>query len=610
MKRKSGHKKVKAKGKKLKETAVNETSPNDVSANVDGDMDLDDLDIAESETGLQAETPASTGTDQLEKLENKSPEVRTETASSSVTDQLDKILNNPDGSLQKPVAVYGRVRLKLKNAKTPESHVTSLGTATKSDAEKGNQHMGMDKQVSVAEKMEDSISANSLPEIEIAAAENLPKKAGNIKIKSSKGLASSYAVRNTNSGAFIEEKLPEEPKLHHQDAQYNKEELEDSLEVIKKVMKMEAAEPFNVPVNPIELGIPDYFDVIDTPMDFGTICSNLEKGSKYMNSEDVYRDVQFIWENCYKYNSKGAYIVELMKRVKKNFAKYWSASGLYSGQPRTNDVESLNVEDGAPSRHDKKPKKGKGFKRHKDGCLCAICIMRRRRQEREAREVREAREARAQDAHAQSTTDSNLAEESKQEENAHVESSLGDDTSSFMETSPDMDAEPEGEDNVDEIRFEAATPQIDAPKEEVNEEMNEEPHDEVGDTSEKSQHGSIVENELNPTSESKLLDVSGDKMRSGAQKQLSLNQDGQTLLYEQKKLELLELEKKRQKSKLFEKFRNLEYPLMLELSCTLFPADPNSLWSGPHSLIRHQKSSCNSDIHKAVASFMNLSKCS
>lgn len=27
-------------------------------------------------------------------------------------------------------------------------------------------------------------------------------------------------------------------------------------QVIKKIMKMDAAEPFNVPVNPVELGIP------------------------------------------------------------------------------------------------------------------------------------------------------------------------------------------------------------------------------------------------------------------------------------------------------------------------------------------------------------------
>lgn len=76
-------------------------------------------------------------------------------------------------------------------------------------------------------------------------------------------------------------------------------------------------------------------------MDFGTICSNLENGVKYMNSEDVHKDVQYIWENCYKYNNKGDYIVELMKRVKKNFSKYWTAAGLYSEAPQGNNVELL-----------------------------------------------------------------------------------------------------------------------------------------------------------------------------------------------------------------------------------------------------------------------------
>lgn len=65
-------------------------------------------------------------------------------------------------------------------------------------------------------------------------------------------------------------------------------------------------------------------------MDFGTIVQNLETRFKYLNSEDVFKDVQYIWENCYKYNNKGDYVVDLMKRVKKNFMKYWLASGLYS----------------------------------------------------------------------------------------------------------------------------------------------------------------------------------------------------------------------------------------------------------------------------------------
>lgn len=74
----------------------------------------------------------------------------------------------------------------------------------------------------------------------------------------------------------------------------------------------------------------DYFDVVDTPMDFGTICKNLQNGVKYLNGEDVYKDVQYIWENCLKYNKKGDYIVYLMKRVKKKFMKYWTAAGLKS----------------------------------------------------------------------------------------------------------------------------------------------------------------------------------------------------------------------------------------------------------------------------------------
>lgn len=74
----------------------------------------------------------------------------------------------------------------------------------------------------------------------------------------------------------------------------------------------------------------DYFDIIDTPMDFGTICNNLENGDKHMDSEDVFKDVQYIWDNCCKYNNKGDAILDLMRRVKKNFMKYWTAAGLYT----------------------------------------------------------------------------------------------------------------------------------------------------------------------------------------------------------------------------------------------------------------------------------------
>ena len=78
-------------------------------------------------------------------------------------------------------------------------------------------------------------------------------------------------------------------------------------------------------------------------MDFGTVRSNLESGTKYMDSEDVYKDVQYIWDNCFKYNSKGDYIVDLMKRVKKNFMKYWVAAGLYTEHTKKIMGEQISV---------------------------------------------------------------------------------------------------------------------------------------------------------------------------------------------------------------------------------------------------------------------------
>lgn len=69
-------------------------------------------------------------------------------------------------------------------------------------------------------------------------------------------------------------------------------------------------------------------------MDFGTIRRNLENGVKYMNADDVFSDVQYIWENCYKYNKPGDPFLELVKQVKEMFIMFWNAVGLYSTEPR------------------------------------------------------------------------------------------------------------------------------------------------------------------------------------------------------------------------------------------------------------------------------------
>ncbi|KAI5065285.1 hypothetical protein GOP47_0019980 [Adiantum capillus-veneris] len=113
-------------------------------------------------------------------------------------------------------------------------------------------------------------------------------------------------------------------------------ELSTALMVVKKIMRMDAAEPFNIPVDPVALGIPDYFDIVKRPMDLGTICKTLERGGKYRSSQDVYEDVQLVWTNCRIYNQKGDPILDLLARVKKNFMKYWTAAGLYTEKSPAN----------------------------------------------------------------------------------------------------------------------------------------------------------------------------------------------------------------------------------------------------------------------------------
>ncbi|XLR00127.1 hypothetical protein S83_066325, partial [Arachis hypogaea] len=69
---------------------------------------------------------------------------------------------------------------------------------------------------------------------------------------------------------------------------------------------------------------------------------NLVKRDKYINSKDVYKDVQYIWDNCYKYDNKGDDILDHMRRVKKKCMMYWTAARLYYELPKgTKGVTSV-----------------------------------------------------------------------------------------------------------------------------------------------------------------------------------------------------------------------------------------------------------------------------
>ncbi|KAJ4887480.1 DNA-binding bromodomain-containing protein [Raphanus sativus] len=462
-------------------------------------------------------------------------------------------------SVVDPVKSVGRVKVKLKTSKAaPEPDVPLPTTKTSPQVERKEEPvpLRLPERKPVLNEPDEKTSQVKKPEPESApvSSQNQQKKTDQI-------------------------------------SRYNKQELEDSLTVVKKIMKMEAADPFNVPVDPEALGIPDYFDIIKTPMDFGTVCSNLEKGNIYMNSEDVYKDVQYIWNNCSKYNKKGDYIVDLMKRVKKNFMKYWAAAGLYTEQ----SPESTQLEDGGNASSKGSQSKQKSQKRHgrhhKSDCMCAVCILKRRKRERHS-------------------------SQGAVEESSPVRSPSMDNSSINMHEEQDMDVD------VDNKTGQAGKTEI--------VELDDSPvakRQRVGENVEEVETIEVEsETKTKPAVEDKTQSIdrsaeeTGDEpLTSAAEKLVVLasfegpkstqndEEDKAKRLREQK--ELQELERKQWRAKMHEKFQ-LRNPQLLNLCETIFPNSKNhsSVWNGPHSLFkRPEGSNRTSSLHKAVEALMRSS---
>lgn len=76
--------------------------------------------------------------------------------------------------------------------------------------------------------------------------------------------------------------------------------------------------PFRLPVDPKELGIPDYFDVVKNPMDLQTIKANLDQG-KYKNPWEFCDHMWLMFENAWLYNRKNTKVHKWCTRLSEIF---------------------------------------------------------------------------------------------------------------------------------------------------------------------------------------------------------------------------------------------------------------------------------------------------
>ncbi|KAG2659589.1 hypothetical protein PVAP13_1KG369800 [Panicum virgatum] len=92
--------------------------------------------------------------------------------------------------------------------------------------------------------------------------------------------------------------------------------------ILKKLMTQKYSHIFNVPVDVVKLQIPDYFDIIKTPMDLGTVQKKLESGS-YRSPSDFAADVRLTFNNAMAYNPRGHAVHDMAIQLNKMFENRW-----------------------------------------------------------------------------------------------------------------------------------------------------------------------------------------------------------------------------------------------------------------------------------------------
>ncbi|XP_060179106.1 transcription factor GTE1-like isoform X3 [Lycium barbarum] len=109
------------------------------------------------------------------------------------------------------------------------------------------------------------------------------------------------------------------------------------------------AEPFMEPVDVKGLGLHDYYEVIEKPMDFSTIKSKMEvkDGSGYKHVREICADVRLIFKNAMKYNEERDDVHVMARTLLGKFEEKWLQL-----LPKVDEEEKRRKEEEAEAQQD------------------------------------------------------------------------------------------------------------------------------------------------------------------------------------------------------------------------------------------------------------------
>lgn len=104
--------------------------------------------------------------------------------------------------------------------------------------------------------------------------------------------------------------------------------------ILNALKKHRYSWPFLQPVDATALNIPDYHDVIKTPIDLGTISRKLDHDQRkgryrdYKTPFEFRDDVRLVWSNCRTYNKPGQDVRIMGDALSELWEKKWSQSDI------------------------------------------------------------------------------------------------------------------------------------------------------------------------------------------------------------------------------------------------------------------------------------------
>ncbi|CAH9121849.1 unnamed protein product [Cuscuta epithymum] len=95
--------------------------------------------------------------------------------------------------------------------------------------------------------------------------------------------------------------------------------------ILRQITQHKWAGPFMQPVDVVGLGLNDYYDVIEKPMDFSTIKNKMEvkDGTGYKHVREICADVRLIFKNAMKYNEERDDVHVMAKTLLEKFEDKW-----------------------------------------------------------------------------------------------------------------------------------------------------------------------------------------------------------------------------------------------------------------------------------------------